>query len=153
MSIDKYLGGSGVIDQMLAPLEEEVTPVITLIPAVERAAMPTLPIDERLGGFAAVELGLSEEQAVAEAKLCFRCDLPIIVDMKKCNGCMTCAMRCCLRVDKFFDPLRAQIKIQKVSRPETDYTVILTEGCDNCGICVRYCPYGALTRGKMKTKA
>lgn len=150
VSIDKYLSGSGLTDEMLAPPEEEVTPVITLIPAVERATMPTLPLDQGLAGFAEVELGLNEEQAVQEAKLCFRCDLPIIVDMTKCNGCMTCAMRCCLRVDKFFDPLRAQLKIQKVNRPETHYTVTFTDKCDNCGICVRYCPYWALTRGKMK---
>lgn len=153
MSIDKYLGGGGVIDETLAPPEEEVTPVLTLVPNVERATMPTLPIDERLAGFAEVELGLSEEQALQEAKLCFRCDLPIIIDMKKCNGCMTCAMRCCLRVDKFFDPLKARIKIQKVGKPETDYTVILTDECDDCGICVRYCPYWALTRGKIKATA
>ena len=153
MAIDKYLGGSGVIDETLAPPEEEVTPVLTLVPNVERAMMPTLPIDERLAGFAEVELGLSEEQAVQEAKLCFRCDLPIIVDMTKCNGCMTCAMRCCLRLDKFFDPLKARIKIQKVGKPETDYTVIFTDECDDCGICVRYCPYWALTRGKIKATA
>jgi len=153
MSIDKYLSGSGLTGEMLAPPEEEVTPVITLIPAVERATMPTLPLDQGLAGFAEVELGLNEEQAVQEAKLCFRCDLPIIVDMTKCNGCMTCAMRCCLRVDKFFDPLRAQLKIQKVNRPETHYTVTFTDKCDNCGICVRYCPYWALTRGKMKATA
>lgn len=153
VSIDKYLSGSGLTDEMLAPPEEEVTPVITLIPAVERATMPTLPLDQGLAGFAEVELGLNEEQAVQEAKLCFRCDLPIIVDMTKCNGCMTCAMRCCLRVDKFFDPLRAQLKIQKVNRPETHYTVTFTDKCDNCGICVRYCPYWALTRGKMKATA
>jgi NADH-quinone oxidoreductase subunit F len=75
VSIDKYLGGSGMIDETLAAPEELET-----LPALEegekhRVAMPTLSVDKRLCGFAQVELGLGEELAVGEAKRCLRCDL------------------------------------------------------------------------------
>jgi len=74
-SIDKYLGGSGVIDETLASAEE-----LEALPDIEegemhRSPIPTLPLNDRLGSFAEVELGLSEEIATAEAKRCLRCDL------------------------------------------------------------------------------
>ena len=37
--------------------------------------MPCLPVEQRLTGFADVELGFAEEAAVEEAKRCLRCDL------------------------------------------------------------------------------
>ncbi len=74
ISIDKYLGGSGEIDETLAPSEEAAAP---LKEAVEgrRTEVPTLPVAERLRGFGQVELGLSEEMAIKEAERCLRCDL------------------------------------------------------------------------------
>ena len=74
ISIDKYVGGRGEIDEMLAPPEGAVAP---LEEAEEgrRVEMPTLPVAERLKGFKQVELELSEEMAIREAKRCLRCDL------------------------------------------------------------------------------
>jgi len=77
ISIDKYLGGRGDIDEVLAPPEEEVTPFN--IDEVEgekyRPPMNMLPPDERIKSFAQVELGFDEEKAIEEAKRCLRCDL------------------------------------------------------------------------------
>jgi NADPH-dependent glutamate synthase beta subunit-like oxidoreductase len=75
ISIDKYLGGSGTIDETLASPEE-----LEILSEIEegekpRISIPTLTLSERLGGFAEVELGLGEEMAVEEAKWCLRCDL------------------------------------------------------------------------------
>jgi NADH-quinone oxidoreductase subunit F len=75
ISIDKYLGGSGVIDETLASPEE-----VEILPEIEegekhRISIPTLTLRERLGSFAEVELGLGEEMAIEEAKRCLRCDL------------------------------------------------------------------------------
>ena len=75
ISIDLYLGGSGVIDEVLAPPEELET-----LPEIEegeahRLAVPTLSVRDRLNSFAEVELSLAEEMAVCEAKRCLRCDL------------------------------------------------------------------------------
>lgn len=74
ISIDKYLGGNGEIDETLAPPEGVLTP---LEEAEEgrRPKLPMLPVDERLSSFAEVELGLSKEIAIEEAKRCLKCDL------------------------------------------------------------------------------
>jgi len=74
ISIDLYLGGSGDIDEKLAPPEGDVAP---LEEADEkyRPQSPTLPIEQRLCGFEQVELGYDKEMAVEEAGRCLRCDL------------------------------------------------------------------------------
>ena len=74
VSIDKYLGGSGEIDEVLAPPEEAVTP-LEETEEKRRPHMPTLPVKRRVDDFSQVELGYSEEMAVEEAMRCLRCDL------------------------------------------------------------------------------
>ncbi len=74
ISIDKYLGGNGEIDETLAPPEGALTP-LEEAEEKRRPQIPTLPVDERLSSFAEVELGLSEGVAIEEAKRCLRCDL------------------------------------------------------------------------------
>jgi NADH-quinone oxidoreductase subunit F len=44
---------------------------------LERPEMPLLPVAERMGNFKEVELGLTEELAVREARRCLRCDLEL----------------------------------------------------------------------------
>ena len=77
ISIDKYLGGEGNIDEVLAPPEEEVVPIDTDEVEGEqyRPPMRMLPLDERLKGYAQVVLGFDEEKAIEETKRCLRCDL------------------------------------------------------------------------------
>jgi NADPH-dependent glutamate synthase beta subunit-like oxidoreductase len=77
ISIDKYLGGNGIIDEVLAPPEGEMA-----LPGVEegerhRIQMPCLSLSERAMSFAEVELGFDKEMAVEEAKRCLRCDLEL----------------------------------------------------------------------------
>ncbi len=74
ISIDKYLGGSGAIDETLAPPEEAVAP-LEETEEKRRPEMPTLPPEQRLSNFSQVELGYSEQMAIEEAKRCLRCDL------------------------------------------------------------------------------
>jgi len=74
ISVDKYLGGSGAIDEVLAPPEEAVAP-LEEAEEKRRPKMPTLPLEERLGGFSQVELGYNDEMAIEEAIRCLRCDL------------------------------------------------------------------------------
>jgi NADPH-dependent glutamate synthase beta subunit-like oxidoreductase len=45
------------------------------VKTLKRPEMPAIPIDQRTASFKEVELGLSEAQAIAEAKRCLRCDL------------------------------------------------------------------------------
>jgi NADH-quinone oxidoreductase subunit F len=74
ISIDKFLGGKGEIEETLAPPEGELAP---LEEAEEqwRPPMPTVPVGQRLHNFIQVELGYNDEIAIEEAKRCLRCDL------------------------------------------------------------------------------
>jgi len=78
MSIDKYLGGKGAlpIDE---PKVKDLTSRRTFIERWaeegKRVEMPSLSIEDRLKGFDEVELGISEEMAIAEGQRCWRCDL------------------------------------------------------------------------------
>ena len=74
-SIDVYLGGNGMIDEVLCPPEE-----LTTVPELEegerhRVSMPCLSSTERLNDFTEIELGFDEGMAVEEAKRCLMCDL------------------------------------------------------------------------------
>ncbi len=77
VSIDKYLGGTGVIDQVLVPQEE--TPLSLGrdegFCACERSEVPTIPASKRKNNFNLVELELKEKDALAAAKRCLRCEL------------------------------------------------------------------------------
>ncbi|MFC2048035.1 NADH-quinone oxidoreductase subunit NuoF [Chloroflexota bacterium] len=77
ISIDKYLGGEGNIDEVLAPPEGEIAPVDTDEVEGEkyRPPMKMMPIDERIKCYAQVALGYETEQAIKETKRCLRCDL------------------------------------------------------------------------------
>lgn len=76
ISIDKYLGGKGIIDEKLASPESIPMPSEVLKPKEEkRIQIPSLAISERLNNFATVEEGYTEEMAIMEAKRCLRCDL------------------------------------------------------------------------------
>jgi len=71
-AIDKYLGGTGVLSTVAA-LEREITG--PLAEEGSRVKPESLPLEQRVGNFNEVELGYTEDQAVAEAKRCMRCDV------------------------------------------------------------------------------
>jgi len=77
ISIDKYLGGKGQIDQRLIPGEEEVSCLGREegFAYRKRAKTLTLSTDKRLRSFSQVECGFNEETAVEEARRCLRCQL------------------------------------------------------------------------------
>jgi NADPH-dependent glutamate synthase beta subunit-like oxidoreductase len=74
ISIDRYLSGSGEIDEKLAPEEEPPQP-LEEAEEKRRPPMPTLPIEQRIHNFNQVELGYRDEMAMEEADRCLRCDL------------------------------------------------------------------------------
>lgn len=148
-SIDMYLGGEGTIDEVLATHEESILPV-GFQPIGERMTPPSLPIAERLNNLNEVEGIFSEETAIREARRCLRCDLPIIVDLCKCAGCRTCQLRCSLRWEEAFVPAKSMVSIQRLVGKDHEFDISFSDKCDDCGICAKYCPYGALTRGKRE---
>ena len=76
ISMDRYLGGDGNIDEVLVPLEEVPPFDISEIEGEKyRPPMNMLSLDERCKGFVQAVLGFGEEQATEETKRCLRCDL------------------------------------------------------------------------------
>ena len=95
LSIDRYLRGQPLLTpRELTPLpvaqlsEEEIQEKLHRGEAARhgRVQMPVLPPQERVGDFREVELGLTEEQALAEAERCLRCGL--------CSECYMCVLAC-----------------------------------------------------------
>ncbi len=81
-SIDKYLGGTGEIDENLVDVKEPSTCLGAThgFAGLRRIQMPCLPVEKRMvpkrdNGFAEVELGLNEEMAIEEARRCLECQL------------------------------------------------------------------------------
>ena len=146
LSIDKYLGAREEIGEASRLTDQEVSPLTPSLPIGERAEMACLSVSERIGNFSEVELGLTEEGSIQEAMRCLRCDLPITVDPAKCTGCRICQLRCSFRLEKAFGLSRARISIRRLVNQDTEYSISFTSECDACGICARYCPYGALVR-------
>jgi formate dehydrogenase beta subunit len=75
-SIDRYLGGSGIIDERLT--RERQISICAGITAEDfndrpRVKMPCLPPEKVTSNFTEVELGLPEDGVVAEGKRCFQC--------------------------------------------------------------------------------
>ena len=77
VSIDKYLGGEGIL---------KVEPIEIIEPTSrhtyrersvkkEPPEAPAIPPSQRISNFDEVELGLTEEIAIAEGQRCWRCDL------------------------------------------------------------------------------
>jgi len=68
-----------------------------------------------------------------------------MADDEKCNGCLICQLRCSFRFEGAFSLAKSAIKINRFAKGGTDYSISFHSSCDACGICAKYCPYGALT--------
>jgi len=81
ISIDRYLGGSGNISETLATIADGIPRVgrIDNFAQRQRQEMPTAKPAKRIGNFAQVELGFSDELGNEEAKRCMGCDLRFAV--------------------------------------------------------------------------
>jgi NADH-quinone oxidoreductase subunit F len=79
-SIDQFLGGDGMIEEILAerfdsqPYSGERKEGFADLKRVET---PTLPVSERYKGFFEVEHCFDEDQAIKEASRCLQCDLEL----------------------------------------------------------------------------
>ena len=102
VSIDKYLGGNGELEASMrtaspgperpAPQREAGSSAAgngydgrreARFADLKRVDAPTLPVAERNGGFAEVELCFSDEQAQEETHRCLQCDLEICLAREK----------------------------------------------------------------------
>ncbi len=134
-SIDSYLGGKGIIDQPLAPLEETVTISKDIPEEKMRIPIPALPAGERLTSFAPVEIGYSRVLAMKEAGRCLSCDarkFDVIVHSEGCKECKLCMEVCRVGVfestKEFNDRGYRPVAAQHVNR------------CVGCMQCFYVCP-------------
>jgi formate dehydrogenase beta subunit len=149
-AIDRYLNGQGIQCMDLEWINDNA-PREGFRPIGERTSPPTLPLAERRSTFREVEACFDQDVAIREAERCLRCDLPIQVDLTRCAGCRTCQMRCSLRWEGAFVPAKAKIQIKRlVMNRDFEFDITFSDECDGCGICVKYCPYGALTRNRKE---
>lgn len=95
LSIDRYLRGEPLLSArdlnplpIARPTEDEIAAVIErgVVNVGKREVMATAPAQERIRDFREVELGLTEEQAHAEALRCLRCGV--------CSECYQCEEAC-----------------------------------------------------------
>jgi len=77
ISIDRYLGGKGIIDQPLIPLVQEISCIehMNAFASLPREEINMCSIEKRHNSFEEVNLGFDEETVIKEAKRCLRCNL------------------------------------------------------------------------------
>jgi 2-oxoacid:acceptor oxidoreductase delta subunit (pyruvate/2-ketoisovalerate family) len=120
--IDAYLAGHEIVD---APRHELATfdgLNTWYYSDAERTRRPELEIARRQNNFAEIVSGLTEDNALFEARRCLSCG--------NCFECDNCYGVC---------PDNAVIKLGAPQRYEFNY-----DFCKGCGICVSECPCGAI---------
>jgi NADPH-dependent glutamate synthase beta subunit-like oxidoreductase len=88
IAVDEYLGGSGMIDEELAPVEE---PKAWLgreenFANQHRCEMSCIPVEQRLNSFSEIVHSLDEEAALEESQRCLQCDLRLKIKPVKFWG-------------------------------------------------------------------
>ena len=147
-AIDRFLGGNGDINEVLAHPEAAVD--ITEQRDIMRSQqqMPLLPVEERLRSFAPVELGYTSEEAVLEAKRCLNCDARLYqvrVYADNCKACGYCTEACKMGV---FVPAGDYNK-----RGVKPVVVQRTDRCVGCLMCFYACPDFAMEVEQIKLAA
>ncbi len=77
VSIDRYLGGGGVIDEIVrkeAKIDDIFYDLEAEVKEENRIENSCLPLAQRIGRFSEVEKGYTMEQAMKEAQRCLHCD-------------------------------------------------------------------------------
>jgi putative selenate reductase YgfK subunit len=107
-AIDRFLGGDGAIDRPGGVAKTDFTPEVPR--GTARDAWRSLPLANRLNGFALVEESYDRGTAAHEAMRCLSCDLrsfDVEVDAAVCKDCGYCREVCGLdvftRSDQFND--------------------------------------------------
>jgi NADPH-dependent glutamate synthase beta subunit-like oxidoreductase len=137
VEIDHFLSGAAGASPRVRFQKRRRVP-FNIIPAEEKIAshrtpVPMLDLAERTTSFEPIELSLSEEEAIKEARRCLRCDV--------CIRCSTCE-RVCRDEMKVYALKFSQITTTE--RVLTDYPRV-SEHCIACGACALACPTQAIT--------
>jgi ferredoxin len=99
ISIDKFLGGKGEIEEILAPAPVKEKPLSVTDKTSHRVHPAEMPAADRIKGFREAEKPLTAEMALDEANRCLKCDMAyavesIAADMGYCIFCGLCVEAC-----------------------------------------------------------
>jgi formate dehydrogenase beta subunit len=88
MAIDRYLEGSGVIDEILAPVSEPAQHIGSIqdFAVMQRIEESSAPAEERIQNFCKVVQGMSDDAASGESLRCLQCDLRLKIKTIKSWG-------------------------------------------------------------------
>jgi len=86
ISIDRFLRGEDLREGRTPPEAEVVKTPRKVKDLQPRVSMPEIAVAERIRGFGEVELGLTEDMAIAEAERCLHCEV--------CSECGECVKAC-----------------------------------------------------------
>jgi ferredoxin len=67
----------------------------------------------------------------------------IEISTQRCTGCLRCELACSDLYWKSFNPSLARIR---VVISDGDWSIVFTEDCNGCGICVDHCFYDTLRK-------
>ncbi len=60
-------------------------------------------------------------------------------DGSRCTGCQNCQLICSITHAKTFNPAKARVRLSP-----NEPRVTFEDDCIRCGLCARYCLYGAI---------
>ncbi|MEE8442985.1 MAG: 4Fe-4S dicluster domain-containing protein [Dehalococcoidia bacterium] len=60
-----------------------------------------------------------------------------------CSGCLMCQLACSFAWARAYNPSKSRILVEEMD-DTNPFSIVFTEECNDCGLCVRYCVYGAL---------
>lgn len=137
--IDRYLGGSGIIDRReehsYRPEVPEEEPRGTF-----REKVSCVPVPERLNSFNLVELGYDRVMSMKEARRCLACDarkFEVMVNENICKGCSYCKEVCSLGIFEITDGFNSQ--------GYNPAGVMHADRCIGCLRCLYTCPDFAIS--------
>lgn len=146
-AIDKYLGGTGIIDEKLTKARRIVVPDVEDFPGKARVETPYLTPKQRTGNFNEMELCLTEPSAVEESNRCLHCGNGITARCRyACPAGINIPLYVHLiRKGKYEDALA--IIREKVPFPGVLGRICTSpceEACMGCAMCLPYCPMSAI---------
>ncbi len=121
ISIDRYLKGEPLDTGREGEAVSESKLIVDTwgLAKEARSDVLALPVAQRKGNFKEVELGLSREEAIREAKRCLSCDCRICIDLLACPALIT----------------------------DNGKVMIDDTQCPGCGVCAQVCPHDAIKSG------
>ena len=146
-SIDKYLGGEGIIDKQLTAARQIILPEKKNLSDRPRVVAYRLTPEQRIGNFDEIELDLDEMSAIKESSRCLHCGNDISA---------RCSYACPAQIDvPLYVYLIASGRYEDaltVLREKVPFPGVLgricpapcEKACAECALCMPYCPVSAI---------